>query len=426
MKIPYHVKNSDLVNLIKNNLLDSKNLNVIELKNLDYGGYFGEFEIDISADANNFTVPDYNYKDITRFPARIRAAATALKLSNLLGRFRISHDKGILKINKILRNLNLYEAYSREEIHSVFSPDTKFYQGAGTWGNHGIIPIPNRENDFVFIVTYGQSVGEHTFDEGITDEGVLSWQSQPSNKLSDNRIIKLINHDEINDNIYLFLREKKGIDYTYYGRLKYLSHDNEREQPVYFQWQLLDWNLERNKKNVDVPQLENIDYTVGEIELSNDKPVKKTVGTTIDDFRARKAPDYALRDNKNKKLGDLGEELVLRYERQNLISLNRQDLAEKVVHVAKVEGDGAGYDIKSYNVDGSVKYIEVKCTRGNINTDFFMSPREIKFSKINKNNFFLYRVFDLNKNNSGKFYIVKGDVTETFTTQPTAFKLSKK
>ena len=173
-------------------------------------------------------------------------------------------------------------------------------------------------------------------------------------------------------------------------------------------------------------QLENIDYTPGEIELSNDKPVKKTVGTTIDDFRARKAPDYSLRDYKNKKLGDLGEELVFRYERQNLISLNRQDLADKVVHVAKVEGDGAGYDIKSYNVDGSVKYIEVKCTRGNINTDFFMSPREIKFSQINKNNFYLYRVFDLNKNNNGKFYIVEGDVTETFTTQPTAFKLSKK
>ncbi len=29
MKIPYHVKNSDLVNFIKNNLSDFKNLNVI-------------------------------------------------------------------------------------------------------------------------------------------------------------------------------------------------------------------------------------------------------------------------------------------------------------------------------------------------------------------------------------------------------------
>lgn len=426
MKIPYHIKNSDFVNVIQDKISNFKNEKIIELNDLSNDGYSGEFEVEIGINNNDFEVSDYNNKDITRFPARIKAAATALKSSNLLGRFRISHNSGILKINKISRNLNLYEIYSREDIHSVFSPETKFYQGAGTWGNHGIIPIPNRENDFVFIVTYGQSVGEHTFDEGITDEGVLSWQSQPSNKLSDNRIVKLINHDEINDNIYLFLREKKGIDYTYYGRLKYLSHDNERENPVYFQWQLLDWDKTNTEQNSNETELENKDYTPGKIVLSNDKPVKKTVGTTLDDFRARKAPDYALRDNNNKKLGDLGEELVLRYERQNLISLNRQDLADKVVHVAKVEGDGAGYDIKSFNVDGAVKYIEVKCTRGNINTDFFMSPREIKFSQINKNNFYLYRVFDLNKNNDGKFYIVQGDVTETFTTQPTAFKLSKK
>ena len=133
-----------------------------------------------------------------------------------------------------------------------------------------------------------------------------------------------------------------------------------------------------------------------------------------------------MRDKKNKKLGDLGEELVVRYEKKTLVSLNREDLADKVIHVAKLEGDGAGYDIKSYNLDGSVKYIEVKSTRGNINTDFFMSPREIKFSKINKNNFFLYRVFDITKNNDGKFYIVQGDVTEEFTTHPTGFKLSKK
>ena len=71
-------------------------------------------------------------------------------------------------------------------------------------------------------------------------------------------------------------------------------------------------------------------------------------------------------------------------------------------------------------------YIEVKATRGNINTDFFMSPREIKFSKKNKNSFFLYRVFDINKENDGKFYIVQGDITETFNTEPTNFKLSKK
>ena len=46
--------------------------------------------------------------------------------------------------------------------------------------------------------------------------------------------------------------------------------------------------------------------------------------------------------------------------------LGRPDLAEKVIHVSQIEGDGAGYDIKSFHEDGTVKYIEVKTTRGGI------------------------------------------------------------
>ena len=166
----------------------------------------------------------------------------------------------------------------------MFSPETKFTPSAGTWGLHGIIPIPNRENDFVFIVTYGQSVGMHTFDEGITTDGVLSWQSQPSNKLSDLRISKLINHDEINDNIYLFLREEEGLDYEYLGKLKYLSHDKEREMPVYFQWQLLDWHKNIEGQNVRNNSSEEESLPLGILEPTTNKPTKKTIGTTVEKF----------------------------------------------------------------------------------------------------------------------------------------------
>ena len=112
-----------------------------------------------------------------------------------------------------MKTLNLRDVYSRQEIHHIFSPETTFTPQAGTWGLHGIIKIPNTDSDYVFIVTYGQSQGEHDFDEGITEDGVLSWQSQPSKKLQDKSIQALINHNEFNDNIYLFLREKKGEKY---------------------------------------------------------------------------------------------------------------------------------------------------------------------------------------------------------------------
>ena len=88
----------------------------------------------------------------------------------------------------------------------------------------------------------GQSQGDFDFDESITADGVFTWQSQPKQQLTDPTIEKLIDHDDQTDSIYLFLRTKANAAYTYCGVLGYLTHDEERHQPVHFQWQfLVDW-----------------------------------------------------------------------------------------------------------------------------------------------------------------------------------------
>ena len=46
------------------------------------------------------------------------------------------------------------------------------------------------------------------------------------------------------------------------------------------------------------------------------------------------------------------------------------------MHTSVIQGDGAGYDIKSFDENGNIKYIEVKTTAGSLNTDFYMSPKE--------------------------------------------------
>ena len=127
-----------------------------------------------------------------------------------------------------MRSLISYEDYSRKEVHDIFAPLTPFTIQRGTWGLQGIVSIPDRPGDFVFFVTFGQQQGEHVFDEGVTEDGVLSWQSQPHQSLNDNQIRQFINHDELCNSIYLFLRTMKGMDYTYLGKIKYLSHDSER------------------------------------------------------------------------------------------------------------------------------------------------------------------------------------------------------
>jgi hypothetical protein len=86
--------------------------------------------------------------------------------------------------------LNRFDEYSRREVHEIFSPDTNFTPQAGTWGIQGVVSIADRPGDFVFFVTFGKRQGAHTFDEGITEDGVLSWQSQPQQTLNDPRVVQ--------------------------------------------------------------------------------------------------------------------------------------------------------------------------------------------------------------------------------------------
>lgn len=317
-----------------------------------------------------------------------------------------------------MKSLVLNQRYSREEVHQIFSPETEFTPQAGTWGLRGIVKVPNRDNDFVFFVTYGQKQGDHSFDEGLSPEGVLRWQSQPSQDLDNEQIQKFINHNEETDNIYLFLREKKGDLYKYYGRLKYLAHDESREKPVYFQWQLLELNNEH----------EVVENEIASLTLSNQKPAAKSKkGLDTETFRTTINVDYAQRDAKNRDLGLLGEKLVLEYEKRSLIDAGKPKLADRIVHVSVVEGDGAGYDIRSFDIDGNEIHIEVKTTRGGINTDFFMSARELVYAQKYPAMFRLYRLYDVDsKNREPKFYILNGPINEAFEAEPTNFRMKVK
>lgn len=105
--------------------------------------------------------------------------------------------------------------------------------------------------------------------------------------------------------------------------------------------------------------------------------------------------DPAERDGRNRALGQAGEEFVLEVERSRLHAAGRADLTKGVTWISRDLGDGAGYDILSFDpVTGGEKYIEVKTTRGGIKTPFFLSRNEEAFSREQPKAFHLYRVFE--------------------------------
>jgi Domain of unknown function (DUF3883) len=107
--------------------------------------------------------------------------------------------------------------------------------------------------------------------------------------------------------------------------------------------------------------------------------------------------DPAARDERNRILGKLGEEHVLNHEIARLIAAERMDLAKKVEWTSDVYGDGAGYDIKSFEPDGTDRLIEVKSTKGGPTTDFFVTRTEREVSLERPDAWRLYRLHTLPK-----------------------------
>jgi len=104
--------------------------------------------------------------------------------------------------------------------------------------------------------------------------------------------------------------------------------------------------------------------------------------------------DYLEREAQNRALGQAGEQFALDFERWRLVQLGAGQLAEQVEHVAVTEGDGLGYDIRSFESDGQARYIEVKTTSFGDRTPFFVSANELRFAQAHAERFRLYRLFD--------------------------------
>jgi len=100
------------------------------------------------------------------------------------------------------------------------------------------------------------------------------------------------------------------------------------------------------------------------------------------------------RDFRNRKLGRNGEELVFQFERERLQQLDRPDLAKKIRWISEEDGDGAGYDILSFDAKGNERFLEVKTTVGSDITPFYITRNELSFSSERPEAFRLCRVFD--------------------------------
>lgn len=138
------------------------------------------------------------------------------------------------------------------------------------------------------------------------------------------------------------------------------------------------------------------------------------------DFTPRHV-DFVALEAANKSLGNAGEELVVDFEKYRLRNAGRADLAKRVRHVSRVDGDGAGFDVLSFEPSNAEeRYIEVKTTRRGIYAPFHLSRNEVAFSGQTPQQFTLYRLFDFAKPRRG-IYALSGDLQENCSMEATQF-----
>jgi hypothetical protein len=156
------------------------------------------------------------------------------------------------------------------------------------------------------------------------------------------------------------------------------------------------------------------------IILEQDPPVSSNKPKTKRKKVHYRKTDFIKKAERDIKKGITAEKLVEAYESNHLISIGRKDLADKIKWVAK-EADGYGYDILSYDDQGNKKYIEVKGTTLGKNTPFDVSKNEVETSIQKKDNYWIYRVYNLDTERP-MFYRVNGSMKEKFDLEPESYK----
>lgn len=141
----------------------------------------------------------------------------------------------------------------------------------------------------------------------------------------------------------------------------------------------------------DFPPIESLKFDYVELqtgELPESKESKESKVSKVTKV------DYSNRSRKFKRIGDRGEQIALRAEKQFLGKNGRKDLAELVDQISERD-DSVGYDIKSYELDGTEKLIEVKSTLRKIgNSNIFLSVNELEVAE-KKENYYFYIIYEV-------------------------------
>ncbi len=159
-------------------------------------------------------------------------------------------------------------------------------------------------------------------------------------------------------------------------------------------------------------------------KVTADAPTRRHVASDAAPYRGYEPVkrDYIAREARNASLGIAGEEFVVRFEHWRLNQLGQTKLADRVEHVSQTRGDGLGYDVLSFDVNGKERFIEVKTTAFSKETPFFVTRNELDFSKDASDHFVLCRLFEFRR--SPRLFALNGALDRYCALDPVTYRAS--
>lgn len=157
------------------------------------------------------------------------------------------------------------------------------------------------------------------------------------------------------------------------------------------------------------------------------EPTKQAAGRHIDDSsrfvsREDESHDFFSDDVMRKKIGDLGEEIALDYERRR-VALIAPSKAKDV----QLAADWLGYDMRTFERVGNQVHeikLEVKTTvEANPYCPFFMSINEKRVMEQYPQTYWLYRLYSVTSS-CPRFFAIKGNVASKLRLDSQAFSCS--
>lgn len=132
--------------------------------------------------------------------------------------------------------------------------------------------------------------------------------------------------------------------------------------------------------------------------------------------------DPAANDERNRALGKAGEQFVYDFEKWSLRGVPKY--ANNVRWVSRDDGDGAGYDIESFDPAGRKKLIEVKTTSGFARTPFKITRNECRVAKDNPESYLIYRVFEFDR--AARLFTVKPPLEQALRMEAAVYEARPK